>query len=80
MAAEHTRENCQCAICAHIKTLVGDGRGKRYRVVQVKADGTTQVWGWTNELDGGTLAKAVQLHPDTVICRVEEKNPEAADA
>ncbi|HLO41659.1 MAG TPA: hypothetical protein VK176_11605 [Phycisphaerales bacterium] len=55
---------------------MGDGRGKRYRVVQVKCDGTSMVWGWTNEPDGGSLAKSVQLHPNTAICRVEEKTPE----
>lgn len=75
---EHMPEHCSCGFCARLKAQVGDGRGRRYRVVQVKTDGTRQVWGWTNEVDGGSLAKAVQLHPSTAICRVEEKNSEAS--
>lgn len=79
MESDHP-DACSCRFCDWMKNRIGDGRGKRYRVVQVKNDGTKQVWGWTNELDGGSLAKAVQMHPDTAICRVEEKNPEESDA
>lgn len=51
---------------------LGD-RGQTYQVVQVQHDGTEMVWGWTNEADGGRLASAAKLHPETASVRVIDR-------
>jgi hypothetical protein len=49
--------------------------GQKYRVVQVQEGGRVVVWGWTNEESGGSLARAVGLHPLTVgvVVELEER-------
>lgn len=54
--------------------------GQKYAVYAVvnAHDGhiVRRLWGWTNEQDGGSLAKAVMQHPDTISCVVVEVKPE----
>ena len=51
-------------------------KGQRFQVVQYVHESDSgrhtisRVWGWTNQLGGGDLARAVELHPDTVRCEV----------
>lgn len=51
---------------------VGD-KGQRYEVRQIRRDKTQMVFGWTNEEDGGTLAKSASLHPNTQYVRVLDR-------
>jgi activating signal cointegrator 1 len=47
--------------------------GKKYRVVQEQLGGRLVVWGWTNEEDGGQLARDAKSHPLTVDVLVEHE-------
>lgn len=74
---QHMREcekSAECPICTGRtkQATVGD-KGQRYEVVQVRDDGTTMTWGWTDKHDGGTLANAVKLHPCTKCVQVRDR-------
>lgn len=49
--------------------------GQKYAVYGLVVENNKVIrrpWGWTNEVDGGTLANAVMVHPDTLGCVVIE--------
>lgn len=57
-----------------VEPKVGD-ENQRYEVRCLDGNDKEMVMGWTDEADGGGLARSVELHPVWHNCTVIDRNP-----
>lgn len=66
-----------CVICGKWNCTDHVGyKGQRYEVRVRKQNGVASPYGWTDEADGGVLAKSAWLNPSTIEVRVIDLKPE----